>query len=540
MKIAENVYLYIIKNKMYYLPYEIDFDSKKLKEKKYRKKIEKEIIKYCFASETIPNTKKEQLKNISKDIKKSLIPFFIGAISLNILKDPVCNQIDSTIAEQVAKKSLAKISESELDVEEYQKLLTKLYNIVNDNTIEKNTYDILAENILLSNFDTKEEGFTYYALKSLEINPNFTLEEKNELKKEIEEKIFTFGKYYNGKRIITTLIEYANVGVKREYGISKATFTRDESFGYITYDPTWEDAIKALNHELSHAELSGEKIIPAYSEARAAFLSKEGYPKTRAFFTTLGFLGDDEKIIKYLINNDYDAIWENIIEQTDSQSVYKVNYIQGFLESIKEPGDLEVCWIRNPDIQNIALELYEEKYGFKALNVPAIYILNYIINHEYQYFKTNDNLVLNGTLPITITNFDISRTTTISTGKDYTMRDLENEELLILTSYLKEEMKTAEDFENTASFFIYKLLGEEDFKNFLQTEEPIKVIQKENIDRTELELREIYKEDINYIMNFFQIGGASLLAKDERYLSYLEGKQQEDILKLEFVKSKEM
>lgn len=540
MKIAENVYLYIIEDKMYYLSHEIDFEPKKLKMKNYREMIERKIIEECFLCENIQAKKKTSTKSRRIFLIGAyyVTCFLLASMLTSKLKEPICNIANNN----EAKNSLKKISDIDIDLDgkEYQELLTKLYNIMQNSNIEKNTYDELVENVLLSKFDSKEEGFKYYALKSLELNPNFTAEEKTKLTKEIEEKIITFGKYYDGKRIINTLIEYANVKVIREYGITTASFSRDESFGYITYDPTWEDAIQALHHELTHAELMGEDIIFAYTEARAAFLSKSGYPKTRAFFTLLGFLGDDEKIIESLINNDYNAIWNNIKEHIDSNSYYKINYIRGFLESIEKSEALEVNCIKSTDVQNLLLELYEEKYETKALNVPAIYILNYIINHEYNHFKTNDNLVLNGKLPVTITNYGISRTITISTGMDCTMRDLENEELLILASILKQELVSEENIKNTASFFVYELLGEEDFINFLQSDEPINVIQKENMDRTELELREIDITDITHIISIVRNNGSDFLANEPYYLSLLEPKQQEEILELNRILKTEM
>lgn len=521
MKLMDNIYYYQVDNKLYFLDHEIYFDKRRLKSENYRKNLKKELKKEAFQIEIVKKSKVSH-----KEIKKGFYAsFFIAFLMIYTIK--ANKLLENKFYPNIIESSLDK-----LDVEngELPNLLTKLERALNC-SLNESVYDEIVNNVLFAEFDSKKDGFLYYALKCIEINPSFTDQEKGVLKKEVTKKINTFGDYYSGKRILVSLIEYANVDVKREYGLSTSIFEQGKGhYGLITYDPSWENSAETLHHELCHAELKGEDRLPIYSEARAAFLSKSGYSKSRALFTLLGILGDEEKVLKGLLNNNPEEIYGSINE--DITSEFKVDYIREILESIENPLDLENYSL---SLYETLQELYLEKYNYPSTQSPGPYILSYILLNGTGKYTTNDNLVLNGSLPVVINKLEILREVNVPLGSDFTMVDLKNEELSILIQYLKDELEnySEKSFEDTANFYVISIIGTDNYSEFVESSQPYNFLYWLNRERAAKGFKEITVENIERIIKKKHNGTLETLAEENWYLDLIEEKLRLKLLVLE-------
>lgn len=508
IKISEELYLYIYNNKIYFLDHEINI--------KEEKTLEKILKKECFSYDFIFE------KKHYKRIKSFLFSMFF--LSLCFPVGIKCQQEISQFSKcQTFQKKFETLIENQLNQDSFLLVLNKLEELLKEKDLPEEMYNDIVNKVLLNQYPSQTEGFKEMAQICININPNFTDEEKSMLKEEVTKKIDVYGEYYEGKRLLISLIEYAKVEVSRKENISIATFTQDRPYGLITYNPNWEDKNIILHHELCHAELMGESNKPIYNESRAAFLSHQGYPSTRAFLTFLGMLGDEEEVLKALINNHSNKIWENISQNIKEENIYILEYLKGFTESIRDPGKLENEFQTDQQISSLLTKLYFDKNSHHySSNMACILLLEILKEGEKQY-STENNLILNGTFPVNLHAINKTREVFIPLESIYRASDLENEKLLLLIDYLKEELKSDTEYTETACYAIETLLGTKTFTYLLNSDTPLEILNESNAEKYELGFPEIWTEEIEKMIRFAQNGNISALMQTETFQQLIYG-----------------
>lgn len=512
MKISDYVYCYSINNQVYFLDHEVKFQKRKLKLKNYQNRIQKKLEEEAFGIDTVSKKKinyKHQFRNLYDQV---LLPFFLVIFVLKEKKEIqqviVCNKMEQKM----------KNINSQEEFVEFLQLLEEILN----QSFDTEFYELIVSDLLFKNFPSKKEGFWYYASRCILANSNFTRYEKVSLKQECFQKIRIYGDYYSGYRILVALLAYANVGVQREYGLSFASYQKSKgNYGFIVYDPSWPNASKVLHHELCHAELKEESCLPIYHEVRAAFLSKSGYSKSRALFTILGLLGNEEEVIKGLINNHPRLIWNSIKEEVASD--YKVEYFEELLEIICDDSKLENSTAISIGIYEILQELYLEKYNFPMSKVPVSYVLSYLFINGAGKYTTDDDLVLHGHLPLLINKVGIKKEVMIPITAEYSIDELKEEETSMLVEYLKTEIQDSNrSYETTASYYIESIFGKQNYFRFLSTKHPFRFLNFMNRLRHDAGVSQISTEMIETIIQKAHKNELHVLEQEEWYLNLLE------------------
>lgn len=358
------------------------------------------------------------------------------------------------------------------------KAIQNAHDIISEFQLSEDKSEKLLKLTLFYNFSSKEEAFLYYALQCVQKNPSLNEREKKALAEEIKIKIKTFGKYYNTRTMLNALLEYANVPINIDNNFCKTCFKHKGPYGLIECKET-EDNIKILNHELSHAELLGNKIPHFYSEARASYLSKVGYARVRAMMTLLGNLGDSEQILKHLINNEIDKIWQNIVNHNPNFQK-ELNEIRTILDNIKFSKDIINKLKENPQILKNILKMYEAKYGPIYKKDPIIMLLKEICEGDLSY-ESKDYLILENDLEVTLhyDAWDISMDTIIQRNSINPFFRIEKTWFSIIQAALRKELALNNSKElspRSANYWVQKIMGYPLYYQFLKSNDPIQIL----------------------------------------------------------------
>ena len=529
-------YAYVIDDKFYILDKKLEekteYNPLLMKSTVYRKKIEEFLAKNAYLIHTIPNptSLKEKKKNTLKLSIIEILAAFLSLLTICVFADNIDNFVSSKLQEMYERKSAISSIIATPDIDYTKNSLNKIWEYIEKYNPTDEEINVMVDNFLLSDFETREEGFLFYARECINQNRYLTKEEKEALINETETKINTYGEYYEGHTILNAFIEYANVPVARDYDTDTAYFRHEGDYGLIVYNPFWENAYQTLNHENSHAEGMNEPIIiPFFSETRAAFLSNDGYPISRKVMTILGLLGDDEVILKALINYDYDRIRENLLSKFSGSDKEMMQGILTSLEQIEDPDDLEEYCLGNEELINQLNTLYTARYGTNPQENTILILLEYNIRYgENDYIKYSDNLVLNDRLVIhcningTIMEFTISSSTT--------EQDFSNSLIKVAIEYLKQnsinfEEKVATMYQNNDTIWLARMII---------AEQPYQVLCSLNEIRSQNNMEPLNAGDI-----FSAIIGLSDNLDQSITISDKEGLSSAQILILKRINSEE-
>lgn len=393
--------------------------------------------------------------------------------------------------------------------------LAKLAKYCSNNLISSEEKRKTIHNALFKIFKSKEEGFLWFALECIEQNSSLSIKLKEQLKIEMTRKIQEYGKYYDETLILESLIQYAKVPFEYHSEYLKSRFRFQGKHGLIIYKTTSTRCAKILNHELCHAELFFRNTLPFYDESRAGLLSERGYGKARALFGLLSLLGDEEVILKCLINNNIEQMWNNILTNNPHalQMIYKIRNV---LESIPRSNMINEVLDKNVEIVNMIRIIYEMKNGCSCMINPKfeLFSIVYQINRIYEI---NDIRTNHGQIPISIQyNFLNFEQKNIFDLFQKNQKNSPNElKFRLIQKYLGGELQIVENnshipYEVTASYFIELALGKSFFQQLLRAENPYIMLDIINYQLSkDLRLR-LTLEDFNTLIDYANKGKANI------------------------------
>ena len=335
----------------------------------------------------------------------------------------------------------------------------------------------LISKLLFRNFSDKTTAFLQLAFRCIDENPTLTDEEKNLIWKELSTKINVYGKYYEERIILKSLIGYATVAVKFLPNYYKSCFKSNGYTGTIIYNTKGNKMPHILNHELSHAELMTLPTSVFFDEARASLLSKSGYDRVRALMTMLSLLGDEEVILKSLVNNHTTKIWNHLRDKNASKDA-EILEIKSVFDQMSSSSQINEVLNRNPEIIKKIESIYDSTHRFSHFRSPKFAILQ-MAYESNSIFQVNDIRTQNNQISISL-NYDIileKKEILLHLKEEEAYQSVECAKLQLIQEYLKGEEEIARRYPNVkenlfASYWIRLALSDYFYEQFLYTSNP--------------------------------------------------------------------